>query len=109
MTTLDGSSVTDGGTIITVPSGVTWYGSIQLSASLSGTIGPAKTAIPNVGTATEDLVILSLSTPALLSSVGSGVADAVTFQNLVVPGPASITLQFGGATVAAAVARGITA
>jgi hypothetical protein len=120
-TVLAGSATTNGATIITVPAGQTWRGSVTLSAALSAAIGvgalsasPSVTvqgtgAVPASGTV---LTQLTLSTPAVaaLALVGLGLTDSREAGEVKVTAPAgnAVTLQLntGSATGAAAQAHG---
>lgn len=119
----DGSSITNNGTIISIPPGTRWIGSVALSAALSGAIGSGATqATPAVvvsSTGTVDpptgtvLARTALSTPAIgaLSLVGVGSTNSVVLPTAVVYNydasvTANVVLQFNSATVAAAVMTG---
>ena len=121
--TVAGSTTTNNGTVITVPPGTRWTGSIALSAALSGAIGSGATqATPAVvlsTTGTSDpvtgtvLARTALSTPAIgaLSLVGVGSTNSVvvplgTIYNTDGSATLNCVLQYNSATVAAAVMMG---
>lgn len=119
MTTLAGGSTANGGTIITIPAGASWSGVIELSASLTNSVGSGavqnQPTITLQGTGSEFasgtvLARLSLSCPAIgaLALVGFANNDCVTkevqIDNL---GVNNVTLQLNHAcTVASGVAIG---
>lgn len=120
---VDGSTTTNNATIIAIPPGYRWTGSIALSAALSGAIGAgATTATPAVvlsTTGTSEPVSGSvvartaLSTPAIgaLSLVGVGCTNSIVvplaaIYNTDSSATLNIVLQYNSATVAAAVMMG---
>lgn len=121
--TVAGSTTTNNATIVSVPPGYRWSGSVALSAALSGAIGAGATsATPAVvvsSTGTSDpnpgtvLARTAMSTPAIgaLSLVGVGSTNSVvvpfaTVFNTDASATLNIVLQYNSATVAAAVLMG---
>lgn len=120
-TVLAGSATANGATIITIPAGQTWRGSISLSAGLVGGIGSgALNATPSItvqgtnaspasGTSLDQL---AMSTPAIgaLSLLGVGITDSREKNGVEVTAPAgnAVTLQLntGSATSACGIASG---
>lgn len=118
-----GMATTDGATIITIPAGKTWRGSITVSASLAAqpSLG-ATTVIPTVtihGTNSDPddgsvLAAVAVSTPPvnLLSLLGVSSTNTVNQSGVTLKAPASnsVTLQLNTTSpaVTVAVANGIT-
>lgn len=120
---LSGSTTTNNATIIAIPPGYRWTGSIALSAALSGAIGQGATSatpavvVSTTGTADPAngsvLARTALSTPAIgaLSLVGVGSTNSVvvplgTVYNTDASATLNVQLQYNSATVAAAVMMG---
>lgn len=121
--TVTGSATTNNGVVLTLPAGQRWHGVLALSGALSGAIGAgAQTATPAVvwtSTGTVDpptgavVARTALTTPAIgaLSLLGVGATNSVVMPEVSVANydstlDATLTLQFNGATAAAAVAVG---
>lgn len=113
---LQGSSDTDAGSLITIPAGGTWKGTITLAASVAGgltavTATPAVTVQGTGATPPSGSVVaqLALYVPALLA-VTVGASAAVTSGTLTVVAGASnsctLQLNFNNAHIAAAQANG---
>lgn len=101
-------SRTSTGTILTIPAGRQWCGSILISASLTG-LGSATPSVTVSGSGANPVdgsVVHELSLNALLSvaSTDSATVDLIAFA----PAGNDITLEFatGGATSASVVANG---
>jgi len=118
---LSGSSTTDQGTIITIPAGKWWRGSISISSSLSAGINVgAQQATPTVtiqGTNSDPvngsvMAAVSLSTPAvgLLSLLGVTSNQSVCQVGIALQAPPGnsvlLRLNSPSSTVTIAVAHG---
>lgn len=113
-----GTTSVDGATIITIPAGAGFWGTVELAACLAtGSLAGVTKATPTitvqgnpVGYNSGDvLAALSLATPLLLAGViVPPVADNVTIPVVVIAGSGGCTLQlnYGGASSAVAVASG---
>lgn len=103
-TVLNGSSHANGGTVITVPNGVQWNGSVCLTGGLNSVLAGAS-AFPSVSIGGTPLLELALSTPAVLTLSGSVVGNAL-LSDCVINGPATLVLNSGGANAVSASASG---
>lgn len=100
----NGSQHTDAATIITVPSGVTWTGSISISASINSTIAGA-TVEPSIQYGGIDVIALAVSTPPVTLVSGSD-SGSLSMWPISLVGPGTLTLHFNGATIATGNASG---
>lgn len=116
---LTGRATANGGTVITVPAGRIWRGTVALSAALATAAATAgATATPTVSTAGAGVTPAAGAVLGLALATGGGVATGTVGTNaqnsvaapLTVIAPAgnavTLTLQTGGATVASASAVG---
>lgn len=117
---VSGRATADAATIITVPAGRTWKGTVSLTASLATAIGAAATAatptvsIAGAGATPAAGAILgrplNVAASAATATNGSNVAGNADTE-LTVAAPAgnavTLTLQLGGATAASATATGL--
>ena len=118
---LVGRATADAATIITIPAGRTWQGSITLSGGLSSAAAAAAaSATPTVSVAGTGVVPAAGILVGLSLRTGGGVATGTVGTNsqgvvcvpaVTVVAPAgnavTVTLQTGGATLAAASAIGL--
>lgn len=119
---LSGMATTNGSTIITIPAGKTWRGSISLSASLSASAGlGASQVIPTVtihGTDSDPvegsvLTAVSVTTPPvhLLSLVGVSDNSSVNQSSVTIKSPPGneviLRLNTTSPAVTVAVAGGV--
>lgn len=114
------STTTNGGTIITVPAGKRWRGSISLSATLSaGAGGGGTSSYPSVTVSGDngswsngDVVLrlaLACAVVSLTSLVGVQTSSSICSGELILQAresPISLVLNFGSNVVATATAVG---
>jgi hypothetical protein len=112
---LGGHATTDGGTILTIPAGNYWQGSITLSAATfqTGIVRPTVTITgtncdPVNGTVITSLVLDSALTTGGLVDEAVSVAPFAFYADVAGSGnDAHLVLNFGGATTADASAVGV--
>lgn len=114
------STQVNGGTVLTIPAGSSWYGSVMLSAALVTAIGSAAaTSVPTVvlsgaGGNMNDgdtAVAVALSTPATLVTALAGAQASETCVSPILfiqarANPVKLTLNFGAGVTAVATAFG---